>query len=359
MPRPASRPPSCRTASARRSSTTTCCRTCARPISTAPWHVALAEDRRGRHAGTRRVARSARARSMRSSAWSAPRSSSSDCPAGPSSTGAGSARTRSTSTIPSVLMPAPPPDLTARLGRDGHGRPHVPTRPDDGDARPRQPRPDRVPRGEAGLSRQSQGRHRRRPAARATPRSRPSGRSTRVGRSVRPRTLALHELQTRSATAADGYIEPDDLPKFGDDVDDFDEALERTSSPQAGSREKPSKVVTRWAGRGVLAIVGGVIALVVGLNVPISGPDPDRRRGDRRRDRRLAHRPRHAGGHDARGDDPGDARRLPADAPEDHGPGALDAAGRRRGRSATGSTRPTRPSSGAPRSASRATSRAS
>ena len=97
--------------------------------------------------------------------------------------------------------------------------------------------------------------------------------------------------------------------------------------------EKPSKVVARWAGRGrprhrrrrrrpcssastsrssglVLiggaAIAGGIVILGV-------------RAGD-------------ADGDDARRDDPGDAGRLPAHAAEDDGAGALDAAGRGRGR---------------------------
>jgi hypothetical protein len=35
--------------------------------------------------------------------------------------------------------------------------------------------------------------------------------------------------------------------------------------------ERPSKVVSRWAGRGTLAIVAGVIAVIAGLNIPLSG----------------------------------------------------------------------------------------
>ena len=57
-------------------------------------------------------------------------------------------------------------------------------------------------------------------------------------------------------------------------------------------------------------------------------------------------------------DDPGDARRLPADAPEDHGAVALDGAGRREAGLA-GSRRPTRRSCGGRRSDSRMRSRRS
>ena len=104
----------------------------------------------------------------------------------------------------------------------------------------------------------------------------------------------------------------------------------------------------------------GVVALIVGLEHPDLGARADRRRGSIAGgivDPAL--RPGHARRDDARRDDPGDARRLPADAREDDGAGALDAAGRRRGRARRGSRRPTRPSSGAPRWASRTRSRAS
>jgi hypothetical protein len=55
------------------------------------------------------------------------------------------------------------------------------------------------------------------------------------------------------------------------DVSAFDRALEDHVVSRGWFGEKPSKVVARWAGRGTLAIVGGVIALIAGLNIPISG----------------------------------------------------------------------------------------
>ena len=92
---------------------------------------------------------------------------------------------------------------------------------------------------------------------------------------------------------------------------------------------------------------------------PVLGPDAPRRCGHRGRHRDHDRRPGDAGRDDGRRDDPGDARRLPADAPEDDGAGALDAAGRRRGRPRGGSRPPTRPSSGGPPSACSARSRTS
>ena len=73
------------------------------------------QGRRGRHAGARRARSSAAASSTRSSGSSARRSSSSGCRAGPSSTGGGSARTRSISTtIDPDARPAARPDRGVR-----------------------------------------------------------------------------------------------------------------------------------------------------------------------------------------------------------------------------------------------------
>jgi uncharacterized membrane protein YgcG len=74
------------------------------------------------------------------------------------------------------------------------------------------------------------------------------------------------------AVGEDGdFITPEDLPKFGSEVADFDKALEEHVVSRGWFAEKPSKVVGRWTGRGVLAIVAGVIALIAGLNIPLSG----------------------------------------------------------------------------------------
>jgi uncharacterized protein (TIGR04222 family) len=80
---------------------------------------------------------------------------------------------------------------------------------------------------------------------------------------------ALTEL--RDIGDSEGFIESGDLPKFGTSVAKFDEKLESHVVDRGWMAEKPSKVVARWAGRGVLAIVAGVIAVVVGINLPASG----------------------------------------------------------------------------------------
>ncbi len=81
--------------------------------------------------------------------------------------------------------------------------------------------------------------------------------------------LALRRLRTLGKS--DAYIEPDDLPKFGAEVADFDKALEQHVVGRGWFGERPSTVVSRWFGRGVVAIIIGVIGLVIGFNVPISG----------------------------------------------------------------------------------------
>ena len=171
--------------------------------------------------------------------------------------------------------------------------------------------------------------------------------------------LALKKLHALGADQDGNYLTPEELPKFGPYVDDFNKALEGHVVKRGWFTEAPSKVTMRWAGKGTLAIVAGVIALIAGWTIPISGlvligigviggghRHPVLRQGDAVR-------------HDAGCHDPGDARGVPAHAREDDGAGALDAAGRRRSRTRAGSRRRTRPWSGARRWVSSTRSRAS
>jgi len=82
--------------------------------------------------------------------------------------------------------------------------------------------------------------------------------------------VALTQLEALS-TGGDQFISPDDLPRFGSHVNEFDTALENHVVERGWFGERPSKVVSRWAGRGTLAIVAGVIAIIAGLNIPLSG----------------------------------------------------------------------------------------
>ena len=173
---------------------------------------------------------------------------------------------------PSVLMPAPPPDLTAASGAmimDGStsrralttamldlaSRGLIAFRQDAGglfgigghkvgiDTSPA--------KGDADVEAQRQ-RNARRPIGPAE-------------------QLALRRLETLGTGEDDGFITPEDLPKFGSEVPDFDKALETHVVDRGWFGERPSKVVARWIGRGVLAIIGGAVALILGLNIPLSG----------------------------------------------------------------------------------------
>ncbi len=68
-----------------------------------------------------------------------------------------------------------------------------------------------------------------------------------------------------------GYVEPDDLLKLGADVGEFDSRLERHLVDQRWYRERPTAVKARWAGRGTGLFVLGVLAVILGINVPSSG----------------------------------------------------------------------------------------
>jgi uncharacterized membrane protein YgcG len=171
---------------------------------------------------------------------------------------------------PSILMPAPPPNLTAAsaaLIMDGKtsrralttamldlaSRGEITFREDGGflgfgkkvgvDVEP--------PRGDA-LEEAQRARNARRPTGPAE-------------------NTALRHLRSIGGGLDGNYIGPDELPKFGQHVTEFDEALERNVVAGGWFKERPSQVVTRWAAWGVVPFVGGIMAIFVGVNVPISG----------------------------------------------------------------------------------------
>ena len=80
--------------------------------------------------------------------------------------------------------------------------------------------------------------------------------------------LALRRL---TALGKDGVIEPDELLGFGAAVDDFNGALEGHVVKRGWFAEKPSKVVMRWLVRGIAALVGGIVLIIVGAAVPMDG----------------------------------------------------------------------------------------
>lgn len=81
--------------------------------------------------------------------------------------------------------------------------------------------------------------------------------------------VALQDLRD---LAPDGdVLEDEDLLKFGKKVGDFDKRLEQNAVDQGWFREPPSKSIGRWTSIGVGEIILGAIALYGGLQIPFSG----------------------------------------------------------------------------------------
>jgi len=68
-----------------------------------------------------------------------------------------------------------------------------------------------------------------------------------------------------------GYVRPDEITDFGRDVGGFERRVEEHVVRQGWFRERPSTARGRWVGRGVLAFIVGVIASIVGANLPSGG----------------------------------------------------------------------------------------
>ena len=82
-------------------------------------------------------------------------------------------------------------------------------------------------------------------------------------------TYALTEL--RDLSPGGEPLEDAELLKFGSKVDTFNKKLETYAVDHGWFDEAPAKVAARWAGRGVLEAVGGAIALFAGFMIPFSG----------------------------------------------------------------------------------------
>ena len=82
---------------------------------------------------------------------------------------------------------------------------------------------------------------------------------------------ALARLQTLGRKDREGYIEPDELLKFGKFVDKFHDRLETHVARQKWFKEAPSKSIKRWSYRGGVALVAGFVLGVLGFVLPSSG----------------------------------------------------------------------------------------
>ncbi|MEO7118745.1 MAG: TPM domain-containing protein [Candidatus Limnocylindrales bacterium] len=82
---------------------------------------------------------------------------------------------------------------------------------------------------------------------------------------------ALERLQAIGRTKPDEYIEPDDLLKFGTSVDTFDARLEDHTAKRGWFVEAPRKSIERWSVRAALEIIGGVVLAIFSFNLPSGG----------------------------------------------------------------------------------------
>ncbi|HSL77269.1 MAG TPA: TPM domain-containing protein [Candidatus Limnocylindrales bacterium] len=172
---------------------------------------------------------------------------------------------------PSILMPAPPPDLTAASGAfvmDGHSSRRALTTAML-DLASRGLLTFREDKGLLGLSHKV--------GIDTTPAAgdpvEEAHRARNARRPIGPaEDFALRRLRVLAGDGSEsGFIEPDKLPEFGTNVSEFDSKLEDHVVKGGWVVEKPSRVVARWIGKGILAVVAGVVAIFIGVNVPISG----------------------------------------------------------------------------------------
>ncbi len=83
--------------------------------------------------------------------------------------------------------------------------------------------------------------------------------------------LALRDLRSIGGSSEGAYIEPENVTRFGEKVGGFDRALEAHVVARGWFAQRPSKVVIAWILRGVVAIVVASIALAAGLAIPFAG----------------------------------------------------------------------------------------
>lgn len=170
---------------------------------------------------------------------------------------------------PSILMPAPPPELTAAAGAvvweggatrralttamlDLASRDYIAFREEDTGILGLGPKKAGIQLKSGETSDPFASRNRRRPLSDAE-------------------EYARTQLGVMARSEQDNYIAPDEILKFGAKVDSFNEKLEGHVVDRGWFRDRPAKVRSRWAGRGTLGVVGGIIAFFVGITLPSAG----------------------------------------------------------------------------------------
>ena len=67
------------------------------------------------------------------------------------------------------------------------------------------------------------------------------------------------------------YVKPEEIIEFGKDVPGFERRVEDHCVSQGWFRERPAQSKNRWRGRGGLLFILGILALILGANLPSNG----------------------------------------------------------------------------------------
>ena len=83
-------------------------------------------------------------------------------------------------------------------------------------------------------------------------------------------TSFLHRHLKSIGGSAD-YVKPEEIVEFGKDVPGFERRVEDHCVTQGWFRERPAQVKGRWRGRGGLLFIVGILAVIIGANLPSDG----------------------------------------------------------------------------------------
>jgi uncharacterized membrane protein YgcG len=82
---------------------------------------------------------------------------------------------------------------------------------------------------------------------------------------------ALTKLRILPGKGDDGYLSPTDIEGFATSVAGFTERLEKHVARKGWFREPPAKAVSRWTGRGGILFVLGIVAFAGATSLPSDG----------------------------------------------------------------------------------------
>ena len=82
---------------------------------------------------------------------------------------------------------------------------------------------------------------------------------------------ALERLRGIASPLTGNYIDSDDMLRFGKYVSGFNTQIEANVVKKGWFTEAPAKSVERWASRAILALIVGFVGFIIGVNIPSAG----------------------------------------------------------------------------------------